>query len=153
MGAPFRCINRVGFSQVSISPIFYEDLLRQNPFAKKITNPNCKHIKSAQRTFIWKSCLVEHSSLFYYSVSDDSKKFYVIVIRPCPASIDPQKLVRDLGKEVRLAERISNRCNPPKPERESKRKKQKKELNEDFVDITQVPAPKKLRRWRYRRIS
>ena len=48
--------------------------------------------------------------------------------------------MRDLGKEVRLAERISNRCNPPKPERESKRKKQKKELNEDFVDITQGNA-------------
>ena len=56
--------------------------------------------------------------------------------RPCPASIDPHKLVRELGKEVRLAERISNKCNPPKPERESKRKKQKKELNEDFVDIS-----------------
>jgi hypothetical protein len=41
---------------------------------------------------------------------------------------------------VRLAERISNKCNPPKPERESKRKKQKKELNEDFVDITQGNA-------------
>ena len=35
-----------------------------------------------------------------------------------------------------MAERISNKCNPPKPERESKRKKQKKELNEDFVDIS-----------------
>lgn len=56
--------------------------------------------------------------------------------RPCPSSIDPHKLVRELGKEVRLAERISNKCNPPKPERESKRKKQKKELNEDFVDIS-----------------
>ena len=56
--------------------------------------------------------------------------------RPCPDSIDPHKLVRELGKEVRLAERISSKCNPPKPERESKRKKQKKELNEDFVDIS-----------------
>jgi hypothetical protein len=32
---------------VSISPTFYEQLLRQNPFAKKIKNPNCKHIKAA----------------------------------------------------------------------------------------------------------
>jgi hypothetical protein len=31
--------------QVSISPTFYEQLLRQNHFAKKITNPNCKLCK------------------------------------------------------------------------------------------------------------
>jgi hypothetical protein len=34
----------------------YEQLLPQNPYAKKITNPNCKHIKAAQKTFIQKSC-------------------------------------------------------------------------------------------------
>jgi hypothetical protein len=34
---------------LSISPTFYEQLLHQNPFAKKITNPNCKHIKGAQK--------------------------------------------------------------------------------------------------------
>jgi hypothetical protein len=34
---------------VSISPTFYEQLLCQNPFAQKITNPNCKHIKAAQK--------------------------------------------------------------------------------------------------------
>jgi hypothetical protein len=38
--------------QVSISPTFYEQLLRQNPFAKKITNLNCKHIKAAQKTWV-----------------------------------------------------------------------------------------------------
>jgi hypothetical protein len=36
---------------VSISPTFYEQLLRQNPFPQKITNPNCKHMKAAQKTF------------------------------------------------------------------------------------------------------
>jgi hypothetical protein len=35
--------------QVSISPTFYEQLLCQNPFAKKITNPNCKHMITAQK--------------------------------------------------------------------------------------------------------
>jgi len=55
-------------------------------------------------------------------------------------SVDPHYLVRELAKEVRLAERISNRCNPPKPERESKRKKQKKELNSDFIDISHGSA-------------
>jgi hypothetical protein len=38
--------------QVSISPTFDEQLLHQNPFAKKITNPNCKHIKGSQRTLV-----------------------------------------------------------------------------------------------------
>ncbi len=28
-----------------------------NSFRQKITNPNCKHIKGAQRTLLWKSCL------------------------------------------------------------------------------------------------
>jgi hypothetical protein len=34
---------------VLISQTFYEQLLRQNPFAKKITNPNCKHIKPRKK--------------------------------------------------------------------------------------------------------
>jgi hypothetical protein len=38
--------------QVSISPTFYEQLLRQNPFAKKIANPNFKHLKAVQRTLV-----------------------------------------------------------------------------------------------------
>jgi hypothetical protein len=42
---------------VSISPTFYEQLLRQNSFRQKITNPNCKHIKGVQGTLVWKSCL------------------------------------------------------------------------------------------------
>jgi hypothetical protein len=33
------------YLQNLISPTFYEQLLRQNLFAKKITNPNCKLIK------------------------------------------------------------------------------------------------------------
>jgi hypothetical protein len=46
---------------VSISPTFFEQLLRQNPFAKKITNPNFKHIKAAQRASVWLSI----SPIFY----------------------------------------------------------------------------------------
>jgi hypothetical protein len=37
---------------------------------------------------------------------------------------------------VRHAERFLNSLNPPKPERESKRKK-KKPINKDFVDFSQ----------------
>ena len=55
---------------------------------------------------------------------------------PCPNVIsDPQKLVRDLNKEVRLAEKITIKCNPPKPARESTRMKRKKE-DDDFIDIS-----------------
>jgi len=46
--------------QVSISPTFYEQLLCQNPFAKKITNPNCKHIKAAQKNLGMKKLLVKY---------------------------------------------------------------------------------------------
>ncbi|XP_071439259.1 histone lysine demethylase PHF8-like [Hetaerina americana] len=53
-----------------------------------------------------------------------------------PKDIDPYKLLKDLNKEIRHAERFINSLNPPKPERESKRKK-RKPANEDFVDITQ----------------
>jgi hypothetical protein len=53
-----------------------------------------------------------------------------------PAGIDSAKLLKDLNKEVRSSERIQNTVNPPKPERESKRRK-KKPIDKDFVDITQ----------------
>jgi hypothetical protein len=42
-------IAHLAADQVSISPTFHEQLLRQNPFAKKSTNPNSKHIKAAQK--------------------------------------------------------------------------------------------------------
>jgi len=41
-----------------------------------------------------------------------------------------------LSKEIRHAERYLNSLNPPKPERESKRKK-RKPINKDFVDFSQ----------------
>jgi hypothetical protein len=41
-----------------------------------------------------------------------------------------------LSKEIRHAERFLNSLNPPKPERESKRKK-RKPVNKDFVDFSQ----------------
>jgi hypothetical protein len=46
---------------VSISPTFYERLLHQNPITKKLQNPNCKHIKAAQRALVWLSI----SPIFY----------------------------------------------------------------------------------------
>ena len=39
-----------------------------------------------------------------------------------------------------MAEKITLKNNPPTPQRESKRKKQKKELDEDFVDISRGNA-------------
>lgn len=51
-----------------------------------------------------------------------------------PETINSQKLLKDLGKEIRNADRYLISLNPPKPERESKRKK-KKPLNKDFVDF------------------
>lgn len=51
-----------------------------------------------------------------------------------PQTISSQKLLKDLSKEIRHAERYLMALNPPKPERESKRKK-KKPLNKDFVDF------------------
>lgn len=50
-----------------------------------------------------------------------------------PDTINSQKLLKDFSKEIRHAERYLISLNPPKPERESKRKK-KKPLNKDFVD-------------------
>ena len=60
--------------------------------------------------------------------------------KPCPPSIDPHKLVRELGRELRLAEKVTLKYNPPKPARESTRKKQKRGLDEDFIDISRGNA-------------
>jgi hypothetical protein len=43
-------------SQVSISPTFYEQLLCQNPFAKKLQTHIVSTFKAAQKTFVQKSC-------------------------------------------------------------------------------------------------
>jgi hypothetical protein len=40
--------------QVSISPTFYDLLLREKSLCQKITSRNCKHIKALQKTFIQK---------------------------------------------------------------------------------------------------
>lgn len=54
-----------------------------------------------------------------------------------PDFIDSHKLIKDINKEIRLAERFINLLNPPKPERESKRKK-RKPINNDFVDFSKI---------------
>jgi hypothetical protein len=38
---------------VSISPTFYEQLLRQNPFAKKLQTQNCEHIKELRKKLLY----------------------------------------------------------------------------------------------------
>lgn len=50
-----------------------------------------------------------------------------------PDTVHSQKLLKDFSKEIRHAERYLMSLNPPKPERESKRRK-KKPLNKDFVN-------------------
>lgn len=48
-------------------------------------------------------------------------------------------MLKDLQKEIRTAERQVIALNPPKPERESKRKK-KKVVSDDFVDYTNLTS-------------
>lgn len=55
-----------------------------------------------------------------------------------PYIINSTKLIKDIAKEIRHAERYINTLNPPKPERESKRKR-KKPVNKDFVDYSLSP--------------
>ncbi|GJQ66960.1 hypothetical protein Trydic_g21906 [Trypoxylus dichotomus] len=52
-----------------------------------------------------------------------------------PHTINSTKLIKDISKEIRHAEKYINSLNPPKPERESKRKR-KKPVNKDFVDYS-----------------
>ncbi|XP_053974344.1 histone lysine demethylase PHF8-like isoform X3 [Hylaeus volcanicus] len=61
------------------------------------------------------------------------KDYNMISRGQIPETISSQKLLKDFSKEIRHAERYLISLNPPKPERESKRKK-KKPLNKDFVD-------------------
>ena len=50
--------------------------------------------------------------------------------------IDCIAILKDLSKEVKTAEKISLKINPPKPERESNRRRKKKSLDDDFIDIS-----------------
>ena len=66
--------------------------------------------------------------------------------------IDCPNILRDLSKEVKTAERISNKVNPPKPERESNRRRKKKTLDEDFIDISD-PTSMTMYDWNARKQS
>ncbi|VEN33490.1 unnamed protein product [Callosobruchus maculatus] len=69
----------------------------------------------------------------------NSEKDYNMSVREqIPISLNIPKLLKDMGKEIRHAERYINHLNPPKPERESKRKR-KKPVNKDFVDYPLSP--------------
>jgi len=58
--AKFRCHRPIyPLCRWSISPTFYEQLLRQYSFAKKITNPNCKVEKSCPKHFHKQNLLVK----------------------------------------------------------------------------------------------
>ncbi|CAH1153396.1 unnamed protein product [Phaedon cochleariae] len=63
------------------------------------------------------------------------KDYNVLVREQIPFTINVAKLLKDIGREIRHAERYINQLNPPKPERESKRKR-KKPINKDFVDYS-----------------
>ncbi|KAL3289651.1 hypothetical protein HHI36_023060 [Cryptolaemus montrouzieri] len=59
------------------------------------------------------------------------KDYNTAVRDQIPFNIDSIKLLKDISKEIRHAERYINQLNPPKPERESKRKR-KRPVNKDF---------------------
>ncbi|CAH1103341.1 unnamed protein product [Psylliodes chrysocephalus] len=69
----------------------------------------------------------------------NTEKDYNLSVREqIPVTINVPKLIKDIGKEIRHAERYIIQLNPPKPERESKRKR-KKPVNKDFVDYSLLP--------------
>ncbi|XP_019760459.1 histone lysine demethylase PHF8 isoform X2 [Dendroctonus ponderosae] len=69
---------------------------------------------------------------------NNEKDYNASMREQLPYGINISKLLKDIGKEIRHAERIINHLNPPKPERESKRKR-KKPVNTDFVDYSLSP--------------
>ncbi|KRT83807.1 PHD finger motif containing protein [Oryctes borbonicus] len=68
-------------------------------------------------------------------LNDYNLKYNTSTREQIPHTITPSKLLKDISKEIRHAERYINSLNPPKPERESKRKR-KKPVNKDFVDYS-----------------
>ena len=50
--------------------------------------------------------------------------------------LDCNNILKDLNREVKTAEKISMKVNPPKPERESNRRRKKKPVDEDFIDLS-----------------
>ncbi|KAK5639176.1 hypothetical protein RI129_011668 [Pyrocoelia pectoralis] len=66
------------------------------------------------------------------------KDYNVGVREQIPTIVNSTKLIKDISKEIRHAERFINTLNPPKPERESKRKR-KRPFNKDFVDYPLSP--------------
>ena len=67
--------------------------------------------------------------------------YLINFLQVCPPTIDPHKLVRELAKELRLAEKVTLNNSPAvKPARESNRKIKKKVLDEDFIDISRGNA-------------
>ncbi|XP_043283043.1 histone lysine demethylase PHF8-like isoform X2 [Venturia canescens] len=65
------------------------------------------------------------------------KDYNMISRSQIPETVNSQKLLKDMSKEIRHAERYLISLNPPKPERESKRKK-KRPINKDFVNYDVV---------------
>lgn len=85
---------------------------------------------------------------FLVLLEKKKKKFkgYVIILQSgrggleaVPPGFNPGKLFKDLQREIRSAEKQVIALNPPKPERESKRRK-KKVLADDFIDYTNLTS-------------
>ena len=66
--------------------------------------------------------------------------------------IDTNNILKDLSREVKTAERIALKMNPPKPERESNRRRKKKILDDDFIDISD-PSSASMYDWSARKQS
>ncbi|KAK9889303.1 hypothetical protein WA026_004584 [Henosepilachna vigintioctopunctata] len=78
------------------------------------------------------SLLIGLKSLLANLKQWNTEKDYNTAVREqIPYNVDSVKLLKDISKEIRHAERYINQLNPPKPERESKRKR-KRPINKDF---------------------
>ncbi|XP_037090902.1 lysine-specific demethylase 7B-like [Pollicipes pollicipes] len=61
-------------------------------------------------------------------------------VEPVPVTINASKLIKQLNKELRHAEKYSAQTPqpaPPRPERQSRRQVKKRPLDDDFIDISE----------------
>ena len=63
LSSTYRLCFVIFWQEVSFSPTIYNQLLLWFPYSNKITNPNSKHIKARQNSFVQKSCLSNVSEI------------------------------------------------------------------------------------------
>ncbi|XP_014209528.1 lysine-specific demethylase 7B [Copidosoma floridanum] len=83
---------------------------------------NLNHVESKCPSYLLHGLKALLSLLKQWNTDKDYNMFSRNQI---PTTINSHKLVKDLTKEIRSADRLLNSINPPKPERESERRKKK----------------------------